>query len=103
DPENDQDLERELPAIFRDADILAVEKSKPTEPVQAVVPIAPPAVVAEIVPVVVAPVFQMRLMTPTGITQFDWHNEKDLPQESPLSGSATQPAVAPETPATDNT
>jgi hypothetical protein len=39
----------------------------------------------------------MQLMTPSGITRFDWHDEKDLPQESPLSGS-TSPAPVPAVP-----
>jgi len=98
--EDDAKLEQDLPAIFRDGDILAVEKTQPVQPVAPTV-VPPPVAVAEVVPVVVEPIWKMRVMTPSGITQLEWHNEKDLPQESPLTGSAPQPAATPETPAKD--
>jgi pilus assembly protein CpaB len=96
DPEKDEELERDLPAIFRDGSVLALEKTQPVQPVQPVVPAVVPKVeVAEILPVAIAPVWTMRMMTPTGFQQFDWSNEKDLPQEGTPSGSSP----APKTPA----
>jgi pilus assembly protein CpaB len=101
DPEEDEELERDLPAIFRDGDVLAIEKPQAVQPAAPTV-IAPPVAVAEIVPVAVAPVWTMRMMSPSETKQFDWSNEKDLPQESALSSSSApatpvEPAEEPQT------
>lgn len=100
EPEDDAKLEQDLPAIFREGDVLAMDK-KP-EPVQPAPPptpvVVPQVVVAEIAPP--GPSFTMQLLTPNGGTKFDWHNEKDLPQESGLSNAAPL-APAPPAPAAE--
>jgi pilus assembly protein CpaB len=83
---DDEEIDRDLPAIFRDSEILAVDKPEPVK--EAAPPIEAPVVVAEVVPVV-PPVWRMRMMSPAGATQYDWTNERELPQESGASGSST--------------
>jgi pilus assembly protein CpaB len=94
DPEKDEELERDLPAIFRDGDMLAVEKAQSVQPV---VPAVVPTVVTpvEVAAIAVAKVHSMQILSPGGVQQYDWTNEKDLPQESTVSGTAP----APKTPA----
>lgn len=95
DPEKDEELARDLPAIFRDGDVLAVEKTAPVQPVvpTVVVPTVVPTVeVAEIVPP--AKVWTMVMMSPSDNKQFEWSNEKDLPQEATVSGSSPAPKTS---------
>lgn len=87
--EDDEQLEQDLPAIFRDGDAVAVDKKAQPAPTPEVVP---QVAVAEIAPAA-EPVWKMRLMTPSGITQYDWTNEKDLPQEASLSSSPVAPTA----------
>jgi pilus assembly protein CpaB len=107
EPQDDEELERDLPAIFRDGEILAMEKPQPAVP--AVAPIAaPPAAVAEIVPVAAPPAFKMVMMSPSDNKQFEWFNEKDLPQETAVTGSPAsampeEPSVPAEEPTQDET
>lgn len=88
---NDEEIDRDLPAIFRDGETLAMDKPEevaPVAPPVAPVVVAPPVeVVAEVVPTVVPPVWTMRLMSPAQTRQFDWTNEKEFPQESSSSNS----------------
>jgi len=97
---DDELVEKDLPAIFRGGDVLAIEKSetkKPAEP-------APPITVVAVAPtpeLAIAPppsVWMMRIMSPTDIKDFNWANEADLPQETAASSAGT-PAAQPPPPA----
>ena len=92
DVADDEEIDRDLPAIFRDADVVAMEK----KPAQAILPIEVAAApVVEIAPVIVAPLWTMRMMSPTDIKQFEWSKDSDLPREASLTASppiGTQPA-----------
>lgn len=89
--EDDEELEQDLPAIFREGDALAID-TKPDPAQAAPTPAAMPQVaIAEMAPPA-APVWQMRLMTPNAITQFDWSNEKELPQEGSVSSTPAAPS-----------
>jgi hypothetical protein len=96
---DEEEIDKDLPAIFRDGDVIAmdkpVEKQEEPAPVLPVAPVLPPVVVVQPPPVVAppAPVWTMQLMTPSDVRKFDWSNAKELPQESPLGGAAPLPAV----------
>jgi pilus assembly protein CpaB len=104
---DDEQLNRDLPAIFRDVDLVANEKQevRASEPETSVAPLpafpmplvaTEPAVVVSPVPVAAAPVWTMRVMSPNDVRQFDWSSGGELPQESsPLGGDSSRAVVPP--------
>lgn len=93
---DDEEIDRNLPAIFRDVETLAIDKPEdkpaPVEPVISPVVPSVPVTAEEMIPAVVPPVWTMRMLSPGNTRQFDWSHEKELPQES---ASSSSPPVAP--------
>jgi hypothetical protein len=94
---DDADLDKDLPSIFRNGQILGVDKKKetPVEPVITETPVFVAPAPVEVAPEPVAgPAWTMRIMTPNEVRQLEWATEKSLPTESapvPLNGT-TAPA-----------
>jgi hypothetical protein len=100
---DDEELNRDLPAIFRDVELVANEKKEerapepePSLPLPPTFPMplvaAEPAAAVPHVPA--APVWTMRVMSPNDVRQFDWSSGGELPQEtSPLGRDSSSPAV----------
>jgi pilus assembly protein CpaB len=92
------EIDRDLPAIFRDAEVVAMDKPDRKPDVSP----APVAVLPEIpfiaprpeVPVagVQRPMWSMQVMSPTDIRSFDWSNNGELPREN-LSSEPSSSAV----------
>jgi len=95
---DDEEIVKDLPNIFRDAEMIAMDKAKLPEPEPVVAPVV-------VVPqLAAAPLWTMRIMSPSEIKQFDWSNEKDLPTESSATSLSPAPALpeAPLPPAEEN-
>jgi pilus assembly protein CpaB len=101
---DDEEVVKDLPAIFRDAEMVAMDDpQKPTSEPTSAFPV--PQVVLPPTAVASTAVWTMRVMSPTEIKQFDWSNELDLPQESaptPLA-PAEEPSTEPSEEATSET
>jgi pilus assembly protein CpaB len=99
---DDEEVARDLPAIFRDGEALAVDKPEkkpdPQPETQVAVPVPQVAVVTPTA-APVGPVWTMRVMSPSEIKQFDWSSEADLPEEAPV-GSTKGPS-SPQPPQVD--
>lgn len=106
-PDEDE-IDRDLPAIFRDGDVIAMDKPEekkeepaPVFPVAQPLPVLPPVVQVQPEPIAPPPpVWTMQLMTPSDVRKFDWTNAKELPQEASLGGAAPLPAVVEPAPVT---
>lgn len=86
---DDEEIAKDLPAIFRDAEIVAIDAPKRAEPV-----VAPsPVVTQQNVALAASPVWTMRVMSPSETKQFDWSDAKDLPQPA---SPGSQPTYAEE-------
>jgi pilus assembly protein CpaB len=93
---DDELVEKDLPAIFRAADVVAMDKPAPKVETPVVAPPVPTNVVplVEMPALAAAPVWTMRIMSPTEIKQFDWAKDDDLPQENAAT-SLTTPKAEP--------
>jgi Flp pilus assembly protein CpaB len=90
---DDDELDAELPAIFR-GDHFAIDKepkkTEPTPPTPAPVPVVQtPVVVPEVVQPALpkGPEWTMQVMSPNEVRHFEWHDAKGLPQESSTGNS----------------
>ena len=84
---DDELLDKDLPAIFRNGNILGVDK-KPAKSDQPVVTQEPVVASQPVLPTFVPtpeplqPAWSMKVMTPNEVRQFDWENERSLPIEA---------------------
>ncbi len=81
---DDEEVQRDLPAIFRGGEVLAIDKPEVAQPVavEEVPEETVAAVPVEVIePLPPASVWTMKVLTPTGVQQFDWNDEKELPRE----------------------
>ena len=94
---DDNDLDKDLPSIFRNGQGYGMDKKqeKAAEPTIVPTPVVvapPPMNPAPVPPEPIGPAWTMKIMTPNEVRQFDWATEKALPTEAPtipLGGTTT--------------